>query len=266
MTEQNGKHRIIKTAVSIPNEGHTLPEAYGNRMLMMFHLGALQMASRNGIREYDGVSLLYPLGTEYQFFYSSVGRVLTPLARERLAEWAIRCGAEFIFFIDDDMMAPIDLFERLVHHDVDIVAPLAFMRLAPHKPVIFRVDQGYDALQGKEYYIPKTVDNYPKDTLVECDGVGFGAALIKTEILQAIPKPWFMSTTGHGEDLLFCKKARQAGFRVFMDTSVKLGHLGIPPIIEEKDYEREFKTDELRATHGDWQRNDPELNCGKRAI
>lgn len=258
--------RVIKVVVSIPNEGHTLPEPYGNRLLMMFHLGALQLASRNGIKEYEGVKFDYPDDVEYQFFYSSVGRVLTPLARERLSEWAIQCGADYMFMIDDDMMVPLDMFERLVKHEVDIVAPLAFMRLAPHKPVIFRVDKGYDSMANREYYIPRTVDNYPKDTLVECDGVGFGAALIKTSILEAIPKPWFMSTTGHGEDLLFCKKAKEAGFRVFMDTSVKLGHLGIPPIIEEADYERENKTNELRKTHGDWQRNDPEMNCGKRAV
>lgn len=266
MSETNGHHRIIKVAISIPNEGHTLPEAYGNRLLMMFHLGQLQLASKNGIKEYEGVKFDYPANVEYQFFYSSVGRILTPLARERLAEWALKCEADYIFFIDDDMMCPSNLFEKLIRHDVDIVAPLAFMRLAPHKPVIFRVDKGYDSLQNREYYIPRTVDNYPKDKLVECDGVGFGAALIRTSLLAQIPKPWFMSTTGHGEDLLFCKKAKEAGFKVFMDTSVKLGHLGIPPIIEEADFEREFKSNEHRAIYGDWQRNDPELNCGKKAI
>lgn len=266
MTPLNGTHRVIKVAVSIPNEGHTWPESYGNRLLMMFHLGQLQLASKYGIKDYDGVKFDIPDNVEYQFFYSSVGRILTPLARERLSEWALKCGADYMLMIDDDMMCPIDLFERLVRHDVDIVAPLAFMRLSPHKPVIYRIEQGYDHLEHSEYYIPTVVENYPKNTLVECDGVGFGAALIKTSILPKLVKPWFMSTTGHGEDLLFCKKAKKAGFRVFMDTSVKLGHLGIPPIINEEDFERESNNAELRKTHGDWQRNDPELNCGKRAV
>src|SRR6185503_9731308 len=80
-----GRHhsmkKVIKVAIGIPNEGMTLPEPYGNRLLMMFHLGALQLASRNGIKEYEGVPFDYPEGVEYQFFYSRVGRVLTPLAR-----------------------------------------------------------------------------------------------------------------------------------------------------------------------------------------
>jgi hypothetical protein len=258
--------RIIKVAISIPNEGHTLPEPYGNRNLMMLHLGMLQLASKCGIKEYEGIPFDIPEGVEYQFFYSNVGRILTPLARERLSEWGIRCGAEYLFMLDDDMMCPMNLFELLIKHDVDIVAPLAFMRLAPHNPVLYRIDNGYDPIQKLEYYIPKTVPNYPKNTLVECDGVGFGVALIKTKIFEHLAKPWFMSTTGHGEDLLFCRKAKEAGFRVFMDTSVKLGHMGIPPIIYEEDFERESKNDELRKTHGDWQRNDPEMHCGKRAI
>src|SRR5262245_29529149 len=117
MSEQNGMHRIVKVAVSIPNEGHTLPEAYGNRLLMMFHLGQLQMATKFGLKEYEGIKFDYSHETEYQFFYSSVGRVLTPLARERLSEWAIKCGADYVFFVDDDMMCPTDLFEKLVRHD-----------------------------------------------------------------------------------------------------------------------------------------------------
>ena len=258
--------RVVKVAISIPNEGHTLPEPYGNRNLMSLHLGMLQLASKNVIKEYEGIPFDYPEDVEYQFFWSSVGRLLTPLARERLSEWAIQGGADYIFMIDDDMMCPTDLFEKLVRHNVDIVAPLAFMRLAPHYPVLFRVEKGYDHMQGLEYYIPHKIENYPKNTLVECDGVGFGAALIKTSIFKSIPKPWFMSTTGHGEDLLFCKKAREAGFKVYMDTSVKLGHLGIPPIITEEDFIREGKNDEFRKIHGDWQRNDPEMNSKRRCL
>ena len=31
------------------------------------------------------------------------------------------------FMIDDDMLVPVDLFEKLVRHDVDICAALAFI-------------------------------------------------------------------------------------------------------------------------------------------
>ena len=83
------------------------------------------------------------------------------------------------------------------------------------------------------------VKNYPKDTLVECDAVGFGAVLINMEIVRTMKPPYFFSTTGSGEDIYFCMKARQeAGARVFMDTRVKLGHIGSPNIIDEEYFTR----------------------------
>lgn len=248
MTEK----KKVKVQISIPNEGHTLPEAYDNRLCMCFHLGMLQVASKLGIKEYDGMKFDYPEGIEFKFYWSTVGRVLTPLARERLAEWAEETDMDYMFFIDDDMICPMDMFERLFKHNVDIVAPLAFMRMPPYYPVMYRVDEGYDGMQKMEYYTTHPVKNYPKEKLVECDAVGFGSALIKTHLLKKMEKPWFMSTTRSGEDLWFCYKAKQAGFRVFMDTSIKLGHLGLPPIIEEKDFESHNKIDEHRRIYGDW--------------
>lgn len=259
-------NKKIKVAIGIPNEGMTQSEAYGNRNLLMLHLGILAALSHHGLKEYAGVKYDIPEGVEYEFYYSSVGRVLTPLARERLAEFAVEGKADYIFFIDDDMICPMDLFEKLIRHNVDIVAPLAFARHKPHPPVLYRVDRGFDPMQQMEYYIPKQIWNYPKGKLVQCDAVGFGAALIKTSLLSRMGKPWFMSTTGHGEDILFCEKATAVGAKVYMDTSVQLGHLGVPPIIMEKDFERENNIEEFRKIHGEWtgyEMAPQELNCGK---
>lgn len=244
--------RKVKVSVSIPNEGITVPPAYDNRLMFAFHLGVLQVLSQTGTHEYQGVKYDYPDDVEFEFYWSTVGRVLTPLARERLTEWAIEGKMDYMLMIDDDMIVPMDLFERLFRHNVDVVAPLAFMRVSPHRPVIYRVDEGYDPMMKCEYYIPHTVNNYPKDKLVECDAVGFGAALIKMDVVKKMEKPWFMSTTASGEDLWFCYKARKAGARVFMDTSTKLGHLGYQPVITEADFERDFKADENRKIYGEW--------------
>lgn len=260
MSDTNGKKKKIKVQVSIPNEGHTQPESYINRLLMTFHLGTLQFASHHGIHDYQGVHYDFPDDTEYEFYFSNVGRVLTPLARERLTEWALKGGVDYMFMIDDDMICPTDLFEKLIKHKVDIVSALAFMRLPPHRPVIFRVEEGYDAMAHTEYYVPHIVNNYPKDTLLECDAVGFGCALIDMNVIKRMAKPWFMSTTSSGEDVWFCKRAKDAGARVFMDTSVKLGHIGLPPIITEEDYEREFKTQEYREVYGTWKGKEHEVN------
>lgn len=259
MSEGNGKKRVIKVSISIPNEGHTQPAAYDNRLEFAIHLGMLQAMSHFGHHDYQGVHYEFPDDVEYEFYWSTIGRVLTPLARERLTDWALQAGMDYMLMIDDDMIIPRNMFEKLIRHNVDVVAPLAFMRQPPHKPVIYRVTEGYDKVRCMEYYVTQIVTNYPKDTLVECDAVGFGSALIKMDAVKKMQKPYFMSTTQSGEDLWFCKCAREAGARIYMDTSVKLGHLGDSPVITEETFEKEFNSEEMRKLHGDWKGKQREI-------
>jgi len=224
-------------------------------MCFFAHLGTLQLASHLGIHEYDGVRYEFPDDVEYKFHFGSVGRVLTPLARERLTEFAIMGGVDYMLHIDSDMIVPMDMFEKLIRHKVDIVAPLAFMRRAPHYPVIYSIDEGWDSQKKMEYYVCNNIKNYPKNKLVECDAVGFGAALIDMKVVKKMKKPFFMSTTSAGEDIWFCSKAKRIGAKVFMDTSIQLGHVVDPQVVWEKDYEREFEVEKMRKTHGDWKGN-----------
>lgn len=238
----NPEIKTVKVMLGFPKDGKTEPKAYDNRMEMMFHLGCLQVISEHGLSESYGIKFDYPKNVKFQFFESTIGRVFTALARERIAEGAIDQGMDYLLMIDDDMIAPQDLFERLYRHNVDIVAPLAFTRLPPHKPVLYSIKSGYDSVERKEYYINYSVLDYPKNTLYECDAVGFGAVLIKTDVLKSMKKPWFMTTSGAGEDIHFCHQATKQGKRVFMDTSTKLGHLSDPKEITEETFESQENT------------------------
>jgi len=211
MSEQ----KVVKVAISIPNMGYTDAPAYANRLVNMLHLGKL---------EQRGLSENHP--TRFEFYFSVIGRVFTPVARDAAVDLAIESGCDYLYMIDDDMICPDDMFEQLYRHDVDIVAPLAFTRNPPHHPVIYHCVEGYDPVSKKDYFINTNVMNYPKDKLVECDAVGFGAVLIKREVFIKLGKKAFMSTCGTGEDILFCYKAKKAGFKIYMDTACKLGHLG----------------------------------------
>jgi len=241
--------KVVKVMVGIPNEDHTQVDAYDNRLLMMYHLGTLQVLSHFNKKEYCGVKFDYP-DVEFEFYQGTVGNVLTPIARQRIAELAIDEGMDYLFFVDDDMICPIDLFEKLYKHQKDIVGALAFTRFAPHKPVIYNLTEGTDEITKQPYYISQAVLNYPKDSLVECDAVGFGAVLIDCKVFRELPKPWFAAATGAGEDIQFCFDARKAGFKVYMDTATKLGHLGPPKVIDEQVYETETNNKELREVYG----------------
>jgi hypothetical protein len=227
----------IKILWGIPNEGHTESYAYDNRLEMAMRMGVIQ--GRDG---------------KYDFALSTIGQVLTPIAREKIAETAIDNGFDFLFMIDDDMISPPDLVFKLIEHDVDIVAALAFTRYPPHNPVIYNLTDGIDSITRRKYFINNVVKTYPKDTLVQCDAVGFGAVLIKVPILKRIQEKFgkmFQSTCTAGEDILFCHHAIELGIKVHCDTKNKIGHMGVPNVITEETYEMFNDIDEQRKIYGD---------------
>jgi hypothetical protein len=237
--------RLVKVAFGIPNEGNTDPAAYDDRLSMSAHLGALEVLSWSGEHEFKGKHYDYPDDVKFEFSLISVGNVITPLARERIAESAKALGADYLFMVDDDMICPEDLFEKLYRHKVDIVAALAFSRYPPHKPVLYRINSGYDPMSNRDYFVNYVVFDYPRNTLVQCDAVGFGAVLIDMKVFDNLPQPWFMVMTGYGEDIHFCHSAIKAGHKVFMDTSVKLGHVGPPIIVTEEAYDSKHNQEAL---------------------
>lgn len=243
---QMSEKRLVKVLVGIPNEGGTQVDAYDNRMIMFQHLGKLEVLSKLGVKELGGVTWSYPDDVEFEFALGTVGNVLTPIARERIAEIAVENGFDYLFFVDDDMTVPEDLFLRLYNHQKDIVGALAFTRFWPHKPVIYILDEGFDPVSKKNYYTSKCWFDYPKDTLVECDAVGFGAVLINCKVFESMKRPWFTAATGKGEDIQFCFDARKAGYKVYMDTATKLGHLGPPRVIDESVYESQDEVKQMR--------------------
>lgn len=216
--------RTERVVFGVPTEGHTGPEALQSLRLMCFHHGVMQ-----GRGDAEGSEV------RYEFLDGTSGRMFTPMAREKLAIQAIESGADYLFMVDDDMVAPFDLYERLRRHSVDVVAALAFTRNPPFLAVLYETASGWDPVLKRGYYLTNWIRNWPRNKLVECDAVGFGAVLIKTAILKKMKPPYFMCSSGTGEDIWFCIRAKkEADARIFMDTSTEIGHIGSPVIIDSK--------------------------------
>jgi hypothetical protein len=154
--------------------------------------------------------------------------------RERLAAEARSVGAEYMLWLDSDMVFPASTALRLLAHKEDVVAANYVRRQLPAKGV------AYETIGDWQNPLPFE----PQDELVEVEGVGMGCMLVKTSILDDIPQPWFEfgwtpeSNDWLGEDMIFCQKMAQAGNTVKIDTqlSMEMRHLGTwafgPDLIE----------------------------------
>jgi hypothetical protein len=121
-------------------------------------------------------------------------------------------GHRWLLFVDDDMLFEDDALARLLAHDQPVVSGLAFARRAPYLPCVY----------------PITDVQMASGELVEIEDAGTGFLLIRRDVLEAIPSPWFeavkIASGELREDKYFCQKVKAAGFRIFCDTSLKIGH------------------------------------------
>lgn len=145
--------------------------------------------------------------------------------RERLAEEAIKDGADAILWVDSDMRFPKDALEILLSRDLPIVGVNATTRRFPVKPTALDIDPETNDLVK--------VNSKGKTGLEEVMGVGFGMVLIKKEVFLAAQKPWFwfeQTDKGGtiGEDIYFCAKAFDVGYKTVIDhdLSMHIRHIG----------------------------------------
>lgn len=228
--ESKKREKEIRVLMGIPRAGFSQVEAVDNQIDMALFLG-----------KYCG------LNPGFKIYSATIGRIFVAKARDEFAKYAIKTDCDYLFMVDDDMICPTNLLLTLMSHDKDIVAPLAFQRREPYYPVIYKQREGYDPARKERYHANEIVKAYPKDKLVECDAVGFGAVLIKRWVLDKMKPPLFMSTSPSGEDILFCYRARQElGARVFVDTRTKIQHLGVPTIVDESVYESHNNMEKVR--------------------
>jgi hypothetical protein len=144
--------------------------------------------------------------------------------RERLASAAIDLGAEYMLWLDSDMVFPSTTAVRLLAHNEPVVAANYVRRQLPAKGVAYQ--------QIGDWENPLSFDI--EDDLVEIEGIGMGCILMKTEIFAKLRKPWFEfgwspeSNDFLGEDMLLCQKIAAEGYTIKVDTvlSQEIKHLG----------------------------------------
>lgn len=159
-------------------------------------------------------------------------------ARNNLAQYAIDAGADYILWLDSDMSFEPDTLLKMQKAigDKDFLTGLYFKRRPPYGPTIYK-ELGYKPLEdGMVEPVAEAYEDYPKDSVFEIAGCGFGCVLMKTQMAWAI---WqgrglpFSPILGFGEDISFCIKAREMGYKMYCDSSIKFGHTASITVTED---------------------------------
>lgn len=166
---------------------------------------------------------------EFQYFY---GYQIDQI-RNLIAEWAKRY--DYLFSVDSDIVLPPDTLEKMLAHNVDMVSGLYIQRIPDTHTLEVYKDNGRGGSTNID--IDEIDFSQPLHEIVGC---GFGCVLIKGHLFREMEYPHFVykSALDHkntfSEDNYFCMKAREKGFKIYMDCTIHCEHIGSSKYIVKK--------------------------------
>lgn len=174
------------------------------------------------------------------------------LARERIADESLKRGSDYVLFIDDDVIPPIDgatkLIEAMEKSDCDVVAGNYLLKGPPYKSAHLQMDE-----EGKICSIDRQKIYDGGQTFKSNWLTALGFALVKTEVFKQMRRPWFkcfekdQKGVNVSEDAHFTELSITNGFNICINPSVECLHVDFKTkTIYGKKTEDEYATfDEL---------------------
>lgn len=154
-------------------------------------------------------------------------------SRNKLVKYALSIKADYIFWLDSDVIPPKDVIDRMLVHmenGHEIVSGLYFRRSFPYTPVIYKsYKDGPERIEWEEY----SHEDFPKEPLFKIAGCGFGCVMMKTEILFDLAlnyRDFFTPIKASGEDISFCYRANELGHEIYCDQTIECKHVGYAEI------------------------------------
>lgn len=148
-----------------------------------------------------------------------------PYNMNRIVKLAQEEGFTHIMSVDNDMVFPSSSFLRLLDMDKDIAGAAYNQRTTGLSTS--------DLISTVKFADEKgnlVVQQIPKH-LFKCWSLGLGLVLIRTSVFDKLTRPYFRDAededgTHHTEDVEFFSKCQKAGFEVWCNPQIDVGHIG----------------------------------------
>ena len=156
--------------------------------------------------------------------------------RNELVKAAQELKCTHLWMADTDQIYPRDTLLKLLRHRLDVVSAKVHRRYPPYDPLLLR---------GKIHdYKSVPEEEWKAGGLVEVAATGCGSIVYNMKVFDAVAEPWFEFLIHEadpiGEDVHFCHKLKEAGFKIFVDCDIRIGHLNMGIITEESYWAYKF--------------------------
>ena len=178
---------------------------------------------------------------------------LVYIARNNLAKQAIKAEADYVLWLDSDMVFAPDLLQRMLKvcqdEKIDFLTATCFRRKPPYTPCLFDKLERLPNDRGAAFTALLSVP----EGRFKVGGCGFAGVLLSTDVILAVGAKYngrlFDPLPGMGEDLSFCWRARQCGYEIWCDSSIELGHVG--QMVVNRSYFEAYQAAEEQAKEMD---------------
>jgi len=149
---------------------------------------------------------------------------------------------DWILFIDSDMVFQPHMVKEIIQtrekFDFDMLGGLCHQRMEPYQPTVYR--RAANDAHGYTY-----LEQWEEGAAVEVDATGMAFVIIHKRVFDRIlqknigtdlppleerkrmaPPPFFKWEGEYGEDFTFCQEAKASGSRIYVDTTIEIGHVG----------------------------------------
>ena len=179
----------------------------------------------------DVICMLLEIGDLREYSAAITEATLIQDARNVLAKHAVENQFDRILWLDSDMRFQKDMVMQM-HADMDkgldMVSAIYTSRKPPIKPLIYS-DIGYRDEDGQTIPYAVNMETWPKNQLFEVKAVGFGACMTSVKMVGALLDKYgmpFACAPGFGEDMSFCMRATESGYKIWIDPTITVGHVG----------------------------------------
>ncbi len=148
-------------------------------------------------------------------------------ARDRICSTTIKGNYDYMLQIDSDMTFPPEALCSMLDRKLDVVTGVYVGKESQHKPVLF-TELFKDSGEAYAHSSKKGLKELLENETFEVAGAGAGFLLVREHVLRVMRihlHEWFKPYGGLGEDVSFCQRARELGFKIYADNSFPMGHI-----------------------------------------
>lgn len=150
-----------------------------------------------------------------------MGKPITNNRNTIVQKFLARKEYDYLMMIDSDIVPPPNIL-KLLDFQKDIITPLMFvMQKGQMLPLYLKM-----ALDGQYDF---SRDYIKKDGIQEVDATGTGCIILSRKVLEAVKHPFRNEYDSDGikrlgNDLSFCKRAKELGFKIHIHLDYIAGH------------------------------------------